>query len=91
MENKPKKTVIYSVGENDIIISLTYPKGGCVGEFAIINTPLGYQLRAYEDSWKILSECMDLFELLGSKSMRYVSMEQLAYMIQDIGYELWEL
>ena len=89
MENKIKKTVIYFRYEDDISISLAYPDGGVVGEFTIVNTHLGFQLKAYYDSWKIFSNCTDLFELLSNQSMAGVTMKQLAEMIKDIGYELW--
>lgn len=88
MNNRVKKTVTYFHYEDDIVISLQYPEGGCVGELTIVNTPLGFQLKAYYDSWKIFSSCTDLFELLGSQSMAGVTMKQLAEMIKDIGYEL---
>lgn len=88
MDNIPIKTVVYSQYENDISISLDYPDGGCVGEFAIVDTHLGFQLKAYYDSWKIFSSCTDLFELLSSQSMVGITMKQLAEMIRDIGYKL---
>lgn len=87
MENA-EKTVIYDCYENDILISLQYPDGTVVGEFMIVNTHLGFQLKAYDDSWKIFSVCSDLFEFLSKQSMTGITMEQLAEMIKDIGYEL---
>lgn len=88
MSNNAKKTVTYFHYEDDIIISLSYPDGSVVGEFTIVNTHLGFQLKAYYDSWKIFGSCTDLFELLSSQSMVGVTMKQLAEMIRDIGYEL---
>ena len=88
MYNLAKKTVTYSHYEDDIIIALEYPDGSVAGEFAIVNTHLGFQLKAYYDSWKIFSNCSDLFNLLSSKSMSGVTMKQLAEIIKDIGYEL---
>lgn len=82
------KTVTYSQYENDIFISLDYADGSCVGEFAIVNTHLGFQLKAYDDSWKIFNNCTDLFKLLSSQSMDGITMRQLAEMIRDIGYKL---
>ena len=82
------KNITYSQYENDILISLDYSDGGCMGEFVIIDTPLGFQLKAYHDSWKIFSSCTDLFELLGGQSMAGITMKQLAEMIRDIGYKL---
>ena len=82
------KTVTYSQYENDIFVSLNYSDGSCVGEFAIVNTRYGFQLKAYCDSWKIFNKCSNLFELLSNQSMVGVTMKQLAEMIRDIGYEL---
>ena len=83
-----KMVVTFSRYENDILISEAYPDGSVVGEFVIINTSLGFQLRAYHDSWKIFGKCNNLFELLGGQSMSGITMEMLAGMIEDIGYEL---
>lgn len=82
------KTVTYDRYENDIAVSLQYPDGSVVGEFRIVNTHLGFQLKAYYDGWKIFSDCSDLFEFLSKQSMAGITMEQLAAMIKDIGYEL---
>ena len=83
-----KMVVTFSRYENDILISEAYPDGSVVGECVIINTSLGFQLRAYHDSWKIFGKCNNLFELLGGQSMSGITMEMLAGMIEDIGYEL---
>lgn len=82
------KTVTYSQLDNDIFISLNYSDGGCAGEFSIINTRFGFQLKAYDDSWKIFSNCTDLFELLSKQLTMDMTMKQLAEIISDIGYEL---
>ena len=87
--NETVKTVTYSRYEDDIIITLNYPDGGCAnGEFMIVNTHLGFQLQAYYDSWKNFESCADLFELLSRQSMSGITMKQLAEMIRDIGYKL---
>jgi hypothetical protein len=88
MKNNTKMTVTYSQYEHDIIIAEEYPDGSVKGEFLIVNTPLGFQLKAYHDSWKIFSRCNELFELLGNQSMSGVITRHLAEMIADIGYEL---
>mgnify|MGYP004525751437 FL=1 len=88
MENKTKMTVTFSRYEYDLLVAEEYPDGSVKGEFVIANTPLGFQLKAYHDSWKIFSSCNDLFELLSNQSMSGVTMERLAEMIEDIGYEL---
>ena len=88
MKNKTKMTVTFSRYEHDLLIAEEYPDGSVKGEFAIVHTPLGFQLKAYHDSWKIFSNCNELFELLSSQSMSGVTMERLAEMIEDIGYEL---
>ena len=88
MENKTKKTVEYNRYYNDIIIAEEYSDGSVKGEFLIKDTPNGFQMAAYHDSWKIFSDCKDLFELLSSQSMSGVTMEMLAKMIEGIGYEL---
>lgn len=53
-----------------------------------INTPLGFQLQAYYDSWRIFNDCNDLFDLLSSASMSGITMKMLAEMIKDIGYSV---
>ena len=88
MENKTRMTVTYSQYEHDIVIAEEYSDGSVKGEFVIVNTPLGFQLKAYHDSWKILSRCGDLFELLSNNSMCGVVTKQLEEMIAGIGYEL---
>lgn len=88
MENKTKMTVTFSRYEYDLLIAEEYPDGSVKGEFAIVNTPLGFQLKAYHDSWKIFSSCNELFELLSSQSMSGIMMESFAEMIKDIGYGL---
>lgn len=83
-----KKTVTFSRYEYDLFIAIEYDDGGIKGEFKIIDTPLGFQLQAYYDSWKIFKECQDVFDLLSNNSMSGVTMEILAEMIESIGYEL---
>ena len=85
MENKTKMTVTFSRYEYDLLIAEEYLDGSVKGEFAIVNTPLGFQLKAYHDGWKIFSNCNDLFELLSNQSMGGITMERLAEMIEDIG------
>lgn len=50
MENKTKMTVTFSRYEYDLLIAEEYPDGSVKGEFVIVNTPLGFQLKAYHDS-----------------------------------------
>lgn len=88
MENKTRMTVTFSRYKYDLLIAEEYPDGSVKGEFAIVNTPLGFQLKAYHDSWKIFGNCKELFELLSSQSMSGITMEKLAEMIADIDYEL---
>ena len=88
MDKNTKMTVTFSRYEYDLLIAEEYTDGSVKGEFVIINTPLGFQLKAYHDSWKIFDSCSDLFELLSSQSMSGVRMEKLAEMIEDIGFEL---
>lgn len=80
------KTASYSKFENDISVSQMYSDGSVRGEFLIKNTELGFQLTAYHDSWKVLKDCTDLIELLGSHSMAGVTMEMLFEEIKNIGY-----
>lgn len=82
------KTVTYFHYENEIIISEEYLDGSIVGEFKIIDTPYGFQLQAFYDSWRILKDCSDLMNFLGSRSMAGVTMRELAEQIEKIGYEL---
>lgn len=83
-----QKIVTFLQYENSILITIPYSDGSIKGEFKIINTPLGFQLQAYYDSWRIFNDCNDLFDLLSSASMSGITMKMLAEMIKDIGYEL---
>lgn len=88
MENKTIKKAYLYQKDNEIIIVEECPEGGVEGEFTIMSTPLGYQLRAYDDSWKIFSKSKDLFKLLSEVSTEYLPIEVLAHKIFNIGYEL---
>ena len=83
-----KMTVVYSKYEDDILVSEEYPDGSVNGEFRIVDTKYGFQLQAFYDSWKIFGACGDLFDLLSNVSYAGITMEMLAYMIKNIGYEL---
>lgn len=83
-----KKTVTFSRYEYDLLIAEEYTDGSIKGEFRIANTEYGLQMQAYHDSWKIFADCQDLFDLLSKESMSGVTIETLAEMIKDIGYEL---
>ena len=88
MKNKTIKKTIWYQKDNEVIITESYPDGSVEGEFIIVSTPLGFQLRAYDDSWKIFSKCNDLFKLLSEVSTEYLPIEVLAHKIFNIGYEL---
>ena len=88
MENKTIKKAILYQKDNEIIIAESYTDGGVEGEFVIISTPLGYQLRAYDDSWKIFGKCKDLFKMLSEVSTEYLPIEVLINKIQSVGYKV---
>lgn len=88
MENKAIKKAYLYQKSGEIVIVEEYPEGSVEGEFIIVSTPLGLQLRAYDDSWKIFGKCKDLFKLLSEVSTEYLPIETLAYKMLDIGYEL---
>jgi hypothetical protein len=88
MENNTIKKAIWYQSFNEILIAEDYPDGSVEGELVITCTPMGYQLRIYDDSWKILNKCKDLFKLLSEVSTEYLPIEVLAHKIFNIGYEL---
>lgn len=88
MENNTIKKAILYRKNNEIIITEEYPEGNVKGEFVIFSTPLGYQLRVYDDSWKMLDRSMNLIKLLSVLNMDYMPIEVLASHIQGIGYKL---
>ena len=88
MENKTIKKAYLYQKDNEIVIVEEYPEGGVEGEFTIMSTPLGYQLRAYDDSWKIFNKSNDLFKLLSEVSTEYLPIEVLLSKIQSVGYKV---
>lgn len=88
MFNETTKKVIWYQKDNEIIVTEECPDGNVEGELIINCTPLGYQLRVYDDSWKIFGKCEDIFKLLSEVSIDYLPIEILAYKIFNIGYEL---
>ena len=88
MENNTIKKAILYQKDNEIIITESYPDGSVEGEFIIVSTPLGYQLRAYDDSWKIFDKSKDLFKLLSEVSTEYLPIEVLVSKIQSVGYKV---
>lgn len=88
MENKTIKKAYLYQKDNEIVIVEEYPEGGVEGEFIILSTPLGYQLRAYDDGWKIFNKCADLFRMLSKISTEYLPIEVLISKIQSVGYKV---
>ena len=88
MENKTIKKAIWYQKDNEIIIIEVYPNGNIEGELTIMSTPLGYQLRAYDDGWKIFNKCADLFKVLSEVSTEYLPIEVLISKIQSVGYKV---
>ena len=88
MENKTIKKAIWYQSDNEIIIAEEYLDGGVEGKFKIVSTPLGFQLKAYDDSWKIFNKCKDLFKLLSEVSTEYLPIEVLLNKIQRVGYKV---
>ena len=87
MEDKTIKKAILYRKNNEIIITEEYPEGNVKGEFVIFSTPLGYQLRVYDDSWKMLDRSTNLIKLLSVLKMDYMPIEVLLSHIQGIGYK----
>ena len=88
MENKTIKKVIWYQSCNEILIEEDSSNGSVEGEIMITCTPMGYQLRIDENSWKMFDKCEDLFKLLSEVSTEYLPIEVLAHKIFNIGYEL---
>lgn len=87
MEDKTIKKVILYRKNNEIMITEEYSDGNVKGEFVIFSTPLGYQLRVYDDSWKMLDRSANLIKLLSVLNMDYMPIEVLVSHIQGIGYK----
>ena len=75
----------------DIMVGDYNPGGGCKGEFAIEWKSLGGkvipQLRAWDDSWNILTDMPELLTLMKNIAGLNVSEEQFAAHLEGLGYK----
>lgn len=77
------------VGEPHIYIGLYYENGGCDGEFRIVWDNIGIQLRAYDDSWKVLAQMPELIELLGKIQIEESkpTIKEFSELLKSIGFK----
>lgn len=75
----------------DIMVGDYVPGGGTTGEFAIEWVELCGrvipQLRAWHDSWKVLSSMPELLNVLANTSTECVSEEMMYVFLLGLGYE----
>lgn len=81
-----KDTVL---GEPHIYIGMYYENGGTDGEFMIVWDDIGIQLRAYDDSWKVLSYMPELIDLIGKIQIEKSkpTINEFAEMLKGIGFK----
>lgn len=72
-----------------IYVGMYYESGGCDGEFRIVWDNVGIQLRAYDDSWEVLSHMPELIDLMGWIQMEKLkpTIEEFAEMLKRIGFK----
>lgn len=72
-----------------IQIGMYYESGGCDGEFKIVWDNIGIQLRAYDDSWEVLSKMPELIDLMGRIQIEESkpTIEEFAEMLKNIGFK----
>jgi hypothetical protein len=75
----------------DIMVGDYALEGGTVGEFALEWKQLGDsiipQLRAWDDSWKVLSTMPELLKVLARSDGKHISEEQMAAHLISLGYK----
>ena len=77
------------LGDPHIYIGMYYENEGCDGEFRIVWDNVGIQLRAYDDSWEVLSHMPELIDLMGRIQMEKLkpTIEEFAEMLKRIGFK----
>lgn len=72
-----------------IQIGMYYRNGSCDGEFKIVWDNIGIQLRAYDDSWEVLSNMPELIDLMGRIQIEELrpTIEEFAEMLKSIGFK----
>lgn len=77
------------LGEPHIYVGMYYESGGCEVEFKVVWDSIGIQLRAYKDSWEVLSNMMELIELIGRIQIEELNptIEEFAEMLKGIGFK----
>ena len=81
------KDVVF--GEPHIYIGMYYERGGTDGEFKIVWDDIGIQLRAYDESWKVLSNMPELIDLMGRIQIEELkpTISEFAEMLKRIGFK----
>ncbi len=84
------KDVIKIISEKPHIqIGMYYENGSTDGEFRIVWDDIGIQLRAYNDSWEVLSHMPELIDLMGRIQIKELNptIEEFAEMLKGIGFK----
>ena len=76
-------------GEPHIYVGMYYESGGCDGEFIIVCKNIGIQLRAFDDSWEVLSRMPELIDLMGRIRIEKLkpTIEEFSEMLKGIGFK----
>jgi len=77
------------LGKPHIYIGMYYESGGCDGEFQVVWDNIGIQLRAYDDSWEVLSHMPELIDLMSRIQIEELkpTIEEFAEMLKGIGFK----
>ncbi len=76
-------------GEPHIYIGMYYENGSCDGAFRVVWDNIGIQLRAYDDSWEVLSHMPELIGLMGRIQIEELNptVQEFAEMLKGIGFK----
>lgn len=71
------------------ILRKGYENGSTDGEFRIVWDDIGIQLRAYDDSWEVLSHMPELIDLMGRIQIEELkpTIKEFAEMLKGIGFK----
>jgi len=90
MTNEAVKGFYYYPESKEILIGKFYSKGGTEGEFRIVWINLYDhevpQLIAFDDSWKVLSQCQELLSELSKYSNKNLIPEKLKTILLQLNY-----
>ncbi len=84
------KDVIRMISEKPHIqIGMYYEDGSTDGEFSVAWDGIGIQLRAYDDSWEVLSHMPELIDLMGRIQIEELrpTVQEFAGMLKGIGFK----